>query len=155
MMDKREVLKEVVASLERQHALMAAAARGQVDDVSKQASAMQSRYDTFRIEGSWVADGMHGREAELSRELTMAQNYAPPVANGGKIGEGNLVKLHYGDEMTNFLILPFAGGQEIDLQGEIFMIITPQSPIAAELWGKKTGAIISFRGRIIEIVEVQ
>ena len=154
MIDKSELLAHVVSQLGEVVEQMDHAADAQRLDVSKQEGAMQSRYDTHRIEGSWLADAMHIRRDELKQQLRRAQAYGLPSSPRRVVCEGALVYVRFSGVRTAYFILPFAGGCELVVDDEEITVISPDAPIAQQLLGRLPGEKVPFRNQIVQIEEV-
>jgi len=153
MLNKTTLLNEIRSRLGVSLDGMAVATEAQRTDAASQEGAMQSRYDTMRIEGSWLADAMHTREEELKKEARSAERYTLPETNG-RVVEGSLVRVRNGSLATLYFVLPFAAGYESEVAGEELLVVTPRSPLAQELLGKRQGETARFRNQLLEIDEV-
>jgi len=153
MLNKMKLLNEIRSSLGVALDGMAEATEAQRTDAASQEGAMQSRYDTMRIEGSWLADAMHTREQNLKKEARRAETYSLPQTED-RVVEGSLVRVRTGNLATLYFVLPFAAGYESEVAGEELLVVTPRSPLAQELMGKRRGETARFRNQLLEIDEV-
>ncbi len=108
-MEKKALLERIVDRLDTELSEMKRTTNENIKDVQLQASAMQSRYDTFRIEGSWKTDGLRQRIAEKCRGLYVAQRFVFPLM-AEPITVGSLVFTVSNSSSAKYLILPFCGG---------------------------------------------
>ncbi len=155
MIDKNKLLNLVVTELGRAVEQMDQATDAQRLDVSKQEGAMQSRYDTHRIEGSWLADAMQVRRDELTRQLRLARSYRLADSAHAHVCEGSLAYLLIRGNRAVYFVLPFAAGHELVLDGEEVTVVSPDSPLARELLGKVRSDRVAFRGQIVELEDVK
>ena len=59
--------------------------------------------------------------------------------NGEPIDVGAVVELAVGKEKNVYFIGPRAGGTEVIFEKKEVLVITPESPLGAQLMGKKKG----------------
>jgi transcription elongation GreA/GreB family factor len=107
------------------------------------ATRMQSRYDTFGVESSWVADGLAANLSERLEALRQLNNFKLPddpqvVCVGSVVGVGPAG----GGVEDLYFILPAGGGLVLPIDGATgeVNVLTPQAPIARRLANKQLGA---------------
>ena len=72
-----------------------------------------------------------------------------------KVDMGAIVELERKGERTFYFIGPGAGGTEIECEGNLVLVITPQSPMGQQLVGRKKGERLQIKvGRTSESYEV-
>ena len=106
------------------------------------ATRMQSRYDTFGVESSWVADGLATNLSERQEALRQLENFKLPekpqwVSVGCIVGLGSAD----GELEDLYFILPAGGGIVLPLDfhpGEI-NVVTPQAPIVRKMTNRRLG----------------
>jgi hypothetical protein len=106
------------------------------------ATRMQSRYDTFGVESSWVADGLATNLSERLEALRQLSSFKLPD-DPQEVGVGSVVGIgpSGGDVEDLYFILPAGGGLVLPiggLPGEI-NVVTPQAPITRKLAEKGLG----------------
>ncbi len=152
MVDKQRLYDLLVASLEEDFGSKENIAETSRDTACELEGRNQSRYDTMRIETSWVASGLDKRAEEARRELVIARSFRLPERNG-RITNGSYVECSVNGAREDYFILPFYGGRDVD-DGEVeYLVVTPETPLAKELIGRSDGDEFDLRGRHYTIVE--
>ena len=119
-----------------------------------------NKYDTLSLEASYVAQGQANRAQEIKRALHAYRTLTlQPFAADAPIRLTALVVLEAEDEASRTLFIgPEEGGLKLNLDGEEILVITPGSPLGADLIGKCAGDLVTIgRNRLkkdFEIVRV-
>ena len=150
-MNKRAIIKKIIARLTDELEIYFRAAKFSRAEATHESSKAESKYDTRGLEASYLARGQSKQAAEI--EAAIAEFEKLPVKNfgaGEPIGLGALVELETGGENLFYFIGPRAGGTEILHDKKEILVITPQSPLGEQLIGKKTGdkLQLKFSGEI-------
>ena len=157
--NKRVLIKQLLDLTKIKEAEIGKASKDAQERANEAEGAMQSRYDTFKEEGQYLAGGLKLRHEELKasvsilEEILNTSNFEDHV----KIQLYSYVEVEFEDgSESSFFITPIMGGENLD--GDI-LIITPNSPIGTCLIGKEEGdefqyiaANIEKRGEVIRIV---
>lgn len=139
-MNKRALIRKIVAKLTSELAVYFRAAQNSRAEATHEQSKAESKYDTRGLEASYLARGQSRQAAEL--EAAIAEFEALEVrqfAAGESIGVGALVELEVAGEKSFYFIGPRAGGTEVVQDKREVLVITPQSPLGAQLLKKKQG----------------
>jgi transcription elongation GreA/GreB family factor len=139
-MNKRAIIKKIIAKLIGELEIYFRAAQFSRAEATHESSKAESKYDTRGLEASYLARGQSKQAAEL--EAAIAEFEKLPVKNFGAddpIELGALVELEQGGEKLFYFIGPRAGGTEVLHDKQEILVITPQSPLGAQLFGKKSG----------------
>jgi len=140
--NKAQLLERVIAAvqadLDRLQAGLELAKAAKFESATR----MQSRYDTFGVESSWVADGLATNLSERLEALRQLRNFKLPD-DPRVAGVGSVVGIGpSGGEVENlYFILPAGGGLVLPIDGppgEI-NVVTPQAPIARKLANRRLG----------------
>ncbi len=144
-MDKPKILKAVIAALEEELRVQlkgqAMAAEGATHSEAK----AESKWDTCGLEQSYLARGLAKQFEALSAGVMELHSFRPPDFSGRPIGVGALVETEMDGFADWFILLECGGGTEVDVDGTIVTVITPESPVGAALAGKSEGERYSFR----------
>lgn len=140
MVDKRELLSSIIAQLERELELYGQSARAAHAEATHEQNKAENKYDTRGLEASYLAHGQSRQAAETEQArqhfVSLAvREFGPSDA----IDLGALVELELHGAPSWYFIGPRAGGMEIELGAHEILIITPQSPLGAQLLGRKQG----------------
>jgi len=139
-MNKHALIKKVVAKLTDELAVYFRAAQSSRAEASHEQNKAENKYDTRGLEASYLAIGQSKQARELEAAIADFEKLdARNFAAGETIDLGALVQLETGGETSFYFIGPRAGGTEVEQDGKEVFIITPQSPLGAQLMEKKQG----------------
>jgi len=106
-------------------------------------SKAESKYDTRNLEASYLAVGQAKQVEELERAVLMFERASLPDYSGmGAAGPGALVELRTGDGSAWYLLVPAAGGLEVEDGGRVITLLSPESPLYQQLLGCETGQML-------------
>jgi transcription elongation GreA/GreB family factor len=155
MIDKAALRAELHAvllqALETARAAHAAAVAGATHTEAR----AENPKDTRGLEQSYLARGQAGRVAEL--ELAVSEVAAMQLrafGAGDPIASSAVVVLEddeAGGDGRRYFIAPHGGGTAL---AHGIQVITPLSPLARALLGKRAGDAVEFRGRELAIASV-
>jgi transcription elongation GreA/GreB family factor len=139
-MDKRQLLKQIVASLSESLAVLEKAAHASHVEATHESSKAENKYDTRGLEAAYLAGGQARQAKEIMDSIKIYESLAvKDFARGEPIDLTALVELDSDATQVAYFIGPKNGGLEIELQGEEVTVITPHSPLGQNLMGKKVG----------------
>lgn len=139
-MNKQAVLQKIIDHLKRQTADYAAAAQTSRAEATDEENQAEDKYDTRGLEASYLAAGQSRQMAESAAALQkFATMVLPRLPAGAAVDVGALVELRTRRERNVYFIGPAAGGTEVDEGGTAILVLTPQSPLGAQLMGRKEG----------------
>lgn len=119
--------------------------------------AMQSRYDTFKEEGQYLAGGLKIRCNELSETVTIIESIdMKQFIRNHIVHIYSVIYVEFEDgEESIFFMFPVLGGEEIE---DGITVISPTSPIGNALMGKEEGETFQYqvnnritRGEIVDV----
>jgi transcription elongation GreA/GreB family factor len=139
-MNKRAVLKKIIAKLTGELEVYFRAAEYARDEATHEQNKAENKYDTRGLEASYLARGQSKQAAELETAILEFQKLgAKSFSAGDEIGLGALIELEMSGEKNFYFLGPRAGGTEIEHDKKEILVITPQSPLGEQLVGKKSG----------------
>ncbi len=145
-MDKQIILNDIMKQLDT-HIERIGHAYTTVQQAAHDAPGrMQSRYDTSKVENSWLADGIGDRLVELEDQRDTLRRFRVPREPSEELFAGYIAIVAHGTEKTHYLMLPACGGATAKQDGVEITVITPVAPIGQALLLKKKGDRITFRG---------
>src|SRR5215831_10735728 len=137
-MNKRAVLKKIVAKLVGELEVYFRAAEYARAEATHEQNKAEHKYDTRGLEASYLARGQSRQAAELETAIAEFEKLtSKKFENGDAIGIGALVELDLSGEKNVYFLGPRAGGTEIEHDKKEILVITPQSPLGEQLTGKK------------------
>jgi transcription elongation GreA/GreB family factor len=139
-MNKRELIRLIVAQLTAELGVYFRAAQNSRAEATDEQSKAESKYDTRGLEAAYLARGQSRQAAELESAIAEYQKLEPRAfAAGDAVDLGALVELQTAGETAWYFIGPRAGGTEVTLDRREILVITPQSPLGAQLLGGQPG----------------
>lgn len=115
---------------------------------------MESRYDSTKIEMSWLADAMNNRLAELEALRNRTQYLDP--AKSSRVCAGALVVCRRQDKLVRYLIIEGGEGRSVPLEeGAEVLCVSLQAPICRAMLGLRKGSRFRFRQDEMEIVDME
>ena len=139
-MNKQLLVKKIIAKLGEELGIYFRAAQNSRAEATHEQSKADNKYDTRGLEASYLARGQSKQAAEL--EAAIAEYGKLDVrkfAASDAIDLGAVVELETGGEHSFYFIGPRAGGTEVIHDKKEILVITPQSPLGAQLMEKKQG----------------
>ena len=152
-MDKAALLKRIVEQLTSELEIYFRAARAAHAEATHEQSKAENKYDTRGLEASYLARGQSRQAAELQNAISEFEKLGTRSFEGGTpIDVGALVEVQQKSSRALYFIGPKAGGTEVVHDGSEILVITPQSPLGAQLQGRKQGERLklSLGGRTAE-----
>ncbi len=139
-MNKRTILKKVLAELAEELASYARAAQAAHAEATDPQNKAENKYDTRGLEAAYLA-GAQSRQAAETQSAIEAFEKLPLKEFGPKdpVDLSALVELEAGGERSYFLLGPSKGGLEVSQNGKEIIVITPHAPLGAQLIGRKAG----------------
>src|SRR3954447_23358978 len=139
-MNKRLLLKQIVAALNDSLTLLEKAARASHEEATHESSKAESKYDTRGLEAAYLAGGQARQAKEILDSIKLYETMAvKEFAPDEPVDLTALVELDTDGARAIYFIGPKSGGLEIEHQRKEIMLITPQSPLGQNLMGKKMG----------------
>jgi transcription elongation GreA/GreB family factor len=139
-MNKRTLIKKIIARLTDELEVYFRAANASRAEATHEQNKAEDKYDTRGLEASYLARGQSRQAAEIESAIAEFEKLAAQKFNGdGIIDIGALVELEHGGENSFYFLGPRAGGTEVVHEKKEILVITPQSPLGEQLMGRKQG----------------
>jgi hypothetical protein len=139
-MNKHALIQKIVAQLTGELSVYFRAAQASRAEATHEQSKPENKYDTRGLEASYLARGQSRQAAELETAIAEFERLeARAFAASEGIGVGALIELETGGERSFYFLGPRAGGTEVVQDEKEILVITPQSPLGAQLIEKKQG----------------
>jgi transcription elongation GreA/GreB family factor len=137
---KKKLIQAVIERLKADLGLYHRAAVAARAEATHEQSKAENKYDTRGLEASYLARGQSRQVAEIEQAIEKFEKMpAREFAPGEPIDTGAVVELTSGREKNLYFIGPRAGGTEVIFEKREILVITPESPLGAQLIGKKQG----------------
>ena len=153
-MDKPTVVARIIEQLRGEFETRSRASKATRDGGNDAESKATSKYDTLAIEENYLADGL-AKQAQAAAEAIADLEMLPlrAFANDDPIDLGALVELEFPSAKEWFFLAPSGGGTEIPYGKTTVTVITPESPLGAQLLTAKIGHLTTSPvAKIVRIV---
>ncbi len=148
-MDKRALIRSVVAQLERELARQMEAALGSRSEATDAESKAEGKFDMRSQSAAYLAAGQARLASEIGEAIaswrTLALQAVPPLA---QVALGALVTLEAGGQRAAYLVGPSAGGLEARDGENSATVVTAASPLGRQLVGRRAGDSVRMAGRL-------
>ena len=139
-MNKHTIIQKIVAKLTNELSLYFRAAQNSRAEATHEQSKADNKYDTRGLEASYLARGQSRQAAELEASIVEFEKLeVRKFSAKDAIDVGALVELEVEGAREFYFIGPRAGGTEVEQDRKEILVITPQSPLGAQLLEKKQG----------------
>ncbi|MGB8167024.1 MAG: GreA/GreB family elongation factor [Chthoniobacteraceae bacterium] len=139
-MNKRALVRKIIAHLDAELEGYAKSARSAHADATDPQNKAENKYDTRGLEASYLAHGQSRQAMETAQARQQFQELELREFGPGEgIDLSALVELEGDGERTIYFIGPSAGGAEILHEKKTVIVITHQSPLGRQLMGRKAG----------------
>ena len=158
-MTKPTLLKAILSALQAELQTFVRAANAARAEATDPQSRAENKYDTRGLEASYLAAGQARQVVELEAAIgAFAGLSVRPFSADEGIGLGAVVELEENGERQCYFIGPCAGGTEAKCGKREVLVITPQSPLGAQLMGRKQGdrlqLMVGAKRRMVQVVAV-
>lgn len=158
-MQKAQVLKAIIEQLEKDLETQVQAAKDAHDAATHAESVAQTKWDTFGLESSYLAQGQQKRVEEISQTLAYFKQLSKlPPGQSQFIQSNCLVLLEDDERQLYFYLAAKGGGVKVKLAEQDIIVVTIQTPIGKKLLDKNEGDIvhIMLKGKEteFEVVEI-
>jgi transcription elongation GreA/GreB family factor len=144
-MNKRALIKKIVARLAEELEVYFRAARFSRAEATHESSKAENKYDTRGLEASYLARGQSKQAAEIQAAIAAFEKLAArKFGEDEPVDVGAFVELELDGEKAAYFIGPRAGGTEVIHDKQEVLVITPESPLGQQLMGKKQGEVLKL-----------
>jgi transcription elongation GreA/GreB family factor len=145
-MNKRSLIKKIIARLTEELEVYFRAAQASRAEATHEQSKAENKYDTRGLEASYLARGQSKQAAEIQGAIAAFEKLdARKFGVGEPIEVGAFVELELNGEKTAYFIGPRAGGTEVLHEKRVVLVITPQSPLGGQILGRKQGEVLKLK----------
>lgn len=147
-MTKQEIHTCFVEQIEADLQSLFASAKSSFATATSDAHRAENKYDTFKLESSYLARGQARRVEELADALQSLRLLpVKDLAEDSPVQLGALVRLGAADGTTRVLLIgTAAGGETMVANDETITVVTSRSPLGSALIGRRAGE--SFQVKI-------
>ncbi len=155
VINKIELFKKLRDEIDRQLQLAVEAVQVTLDVATHEENKPENKYDTRGLEASYLARAQSERVLDLKDvKIAIESMKLRDFSKGQPIAISALIQLETNGKTLWVLLLPKGGGQSIQYQGIAIKVITPESPMGAQLVGKSVDDSIEIKDIEYDIVDV-
>jgi len=156
-MDKRQILDAYIESQREKNEKMKASLDRIHQGINQAPGPSQSHSDTTRFQESNVVLGLEERARELSEKILLLERLRADLCPNESIFVGALFSLKdtATGEINTYFLVEKGEGDFLEIDGREIIFVSVTAPIAQVVMGKKKNDKVNFRGRVLEVVEVQ
>lgn len=154
---KHDIHKRFIDQLAKELGAITASAKSSFAAATDDEHRAEHKYDTFKLEESFLARGQAKRVKELTDALESLQMLPlKELPEGSPVQFGALVRLKADSgTRTTLLFGSAAGGETIVVDGEAITVVTPQSPLGQAVLGKTAGESFEMKiGPALQTFEI-
>jgi transcription elongation GreA/GreB family factor len=141
---KRDVIQKVIATLEAELERQARANVQSNEATAFSAAGAEKQRDTTGFEAAHLARGYANHAQELRHQIDVLRAMPVEDFSGQEIDIGALVEVEMGGETDCYFLLNCGGGTEVEVDGELITVITPESPLGAALMGNIEAGVVAL-----------
>jgi len=149
-MQKQALVEKIINIIEHELEVASKAALESAEEATDEESRPENKYDTRALETSYVASAQAGYAADLQEALQAYKNLHIDESHQGPSAIGCIVTTLGNNGREQFFIGPAHGGIELEGDTGNITVLTPKSPLGAQLIGKALGGNAGDR-RILRI----
>ena len=142
---KKKIVRQVIADLEKDLDVLQLSALTAREAATHEESKAEDKYDTRGLEASYLAGAQAKRAGEIRDFIaTLRQVEVSDFGKDSSVAITALVEIENDDGKNLVFLLPKGGGRVVEMDGRRVQVITPVSPMGAELMGREIGDEFSF-----------
>ena len=138
-MDKQAIIRSLQQELRAEIKRMQAANKESSAEATDSESRAESKWDTQGLEASYLARGYAAQFNSMNEQAKLLNDFAPASFTGKPIATGALVHCDFDGYRSWVFLLPCCGGTELEIDEQEVTVVTPESPLGANLSGKLEG----------------
>ena len=148
MVSKRSIVRQVCRQLGEELDSITGASRAMHADASDDQNKAEDKYDTRGLETAYLASSQARLATKTEQALAAFQALTLRKFDADTpIDVSAMVELESNGDHALYLIGPQGGGTEVHYQDLEIFVITPESPLGAQLIGKKNGDRVKLQTR--------
>ncbi len=137
-MNKTDVLTELLDLLKAEFEGAVSASQDAAEYATNEEARAESQWDTQGIEASYLAAGQATQARQWAQAIETLEQYRNDLLEPkDAVALGALVTCDINGSRDRFFVAPAAGGQILTLNGDEITVVTPQSPMATRILGKR------------------
>lgn len=149
--NRRKIILAIIEKIEAEMSILRAVIHDSHTAATHEETQAKSKYDTFALESSYLANGQTKRLAELEMALVYFKSILPAFSTP-LIDVGCLVKLSKNNKESFYVFLAkYGGGIQVQVGEEIVVVITQASPLGGHLMGARIGDVFEIKAKTLDV----
>ncbi len=146
-MNKKNIHRRLVDQAQKELASITVSAKSSFAAATSDQHLAEGKYDTFKLESSFLSRGLAKRVAELTHALESLQGIPlPELDRTSPVQVGALVRLKCDDGKPLILFLgTAAGGETIIVGGKEISVVSAGSPLGQAVLDKRVGETFEIK----------
>ncbi len=156
-MTKKQILRRFLDQLEKDLEAITVSAKASFATATDDEHRAEHKYDTFKLESSFLARGQAKRVDDLAGALeSLRMLPVKTLPKGSPVQLGALVRLKADDGSARTLLFgSAAGGETLLVDGEEVTVVTSRSPLGEAVLGKMEGETFKIKiGPVLQTFKV-
>lgn len=154
-MEKAEVLRICIKTQEEKIKNLRQSLENTRQSAADAPGSNVSHSDTTKFQLSNLALGIQKRLTETNLALNQLRQIKPTASDSIFVGTLFTLKNIGDKKVSRYLLIPKDGGISFNVKGREIASMSIEAPLAQAVMGKQKGDKINFRGKVLEIIEVQ
>lgn len=158
MINKKLIVEQLIENLNKELALVEAAAKSTKELVTADDLKSEGKYDTRAIEASYLASAQNKRVEEIRLDIQMLEEIELPEVPSKNLQLGSLGLIKCNNQERYYFLSSTSGGSMLMIDGHAILVISVFSPIGNEALGLSAGESFEVETpketRTYEIVQV-
>lgn len=152
-MDKAAIISAIVGALRGEFETLQGTSQKTRAAGNDEESKSEGKYDTRSTEDNYLADGLARQALGAAQAAGAYDKFVAPGYDAGMgIDLGALVEVELAGERCWFFLGPAGGGIEVDCEGVVVTVLTPESPLGRQLVGLKVGDVtMAPKGKVCAV----
>lgn len=140
MLNKKNLLNEILTKLEDDLAEAKRVAKSMRDEVIDEESRPENEYDTRALEASYLAGAQSKRVVEIEEIINIFRNIPmKDFSSTDSIATSAIIEVEHSGKKIFLFLLPKGGGKTLQFDNMSIQIVSTQSPLGETLVGLKKG----------------
>ena len=149
---KAKILNQTLEALKAELGALTRALEASSAAATDPGSKAEGKYDTRSLEMSYLAAGQARQAEGLQDAIQQLERFElSEFAITDAIDLGAMVELERDGEWTSYLLLPVGGGIEVEVEGTVVTTLTTESPLFAQMKGKRIGEEVGVGVTVSEV----
>lgn len=154
-LDKKKILEAFIKTQENKIQNLKNSLKTTRQDAIDAPGSNVSHSDTTKFQLSNLALGLEKKVREAEEALSLLKGISEDQNDTISAGSFFTLRDIKSGNYTHYFLIPQAGGERLDIDGEEVLSISEEAPLMGSVMGSKKGDKIEFRDKSLEVVDLQ